>query len=423
MADAVVVGGGIGAVRAAAALRAAGRSVVLVQEGAHVAGLTHADIPVGTGFERFESVPADWRAVQGMTTGLYVGGAVHALPLSRAVLPTLLPTSQVASALAEWGRTRISSELARLIGGGHEQRSYRDWVLQHYGEPLFARLFEPYCDRRFGSAEGVSANVARAVHGASAGAVFGCPGGGRARELARLLEGIEVVVGADVTGLSAGIVRLASGDVEGEVYVDLPPARVVALLGHAVPSGLASEVGWLRFRHALEVTVTGGAALPWVTHVVDGPGQAFRLVRQGLFPGNGALQGTVSVQMAVESNDPLWKGHDDVVVAAAAGSLREVATDVAVAGARVQRVANHHPVWVTTTAARMRQFALALGELNVTPVGRAGTYAPLAGAAERAYLDDVIHRRVSIREAIRIHVEPAVVVDEARAHLTDFANA
>ncbi len=423
LADAVVVGGGIGAVRAAAALRAAGRSVVLVQEGADVAGLAHPDIPVGTGFECFESVPADWRAIRGMTTGLCVGGAVRALPLSRGVLPTLLPTLQVVSALAEWGRTRVSSELARLIGGGHEQRSYRDWVVQHYGEPLFARLFEPYCERRFGEASGVSANVARAVHGASAGGVFASPSGGRARELALLLEGVEVVCGADVVGLAAGVVRLSSADVEGEVYVDLPPARVVGLLGDAAPSGLASEVGWLRFRHALEVTFSGGAALPWVTHVVDGPGQAFRLVRHGLFPGNGALQGTVSVQMAVEEGDPLWKADDGRVVEAARMALGDVAADVSTVGARVQRVANHHPVWVTTTAARMRQLALALGELNITPVGRAGTYAPLSGAGERAYLDDVIHRRVSIREALRQHVEPAVVVDEPRAHLTDFANA
>lgn len=423
MADAVVVGGGIGAVRAAAALRAAGRSVLLVQEGPHLGGLAHPDIPVGTGFERFESVPAGWRAVHGMTAGICVGGRVHALPLSRAVLPTLLPVTQVAPALAAWGRTRINSELARLIGGGHERRSYRDWVVQHYGEPLFARLFEPYCERRFGSAEGVSANVARAVHGAAAGGIRACPAGGRAAELAALLQGVEVVRGVDVIGLAAGVVHLSSGDVEGEVYVDLPPARVVALLGDAAPSGLASEVGWLRMRHALEVTFAGGAGLPWITHVVDGPGQAFRVVRHGLFPGSGALQGTVTVQMAVEDGDPLWTADDRAIVGAAETAIREVATDVDSVGARVQRVADHHPVWVTTTAARVRRLALALGELNVTPVGRAGTYAPLAGGAERAYLDEVIHRRVSIREALRGHVEPAVIVDEARAHLTDFANA
>ena len=80
MADAVVVGGGLGAVRAAAALRASGRSVVLVQEGGRLAGLTDPGLPVGTGFERFANPPAGWRAVAGLTTGLEVGGRVHALP-------------------------------------------------------------------------------------------------------------------------------------------------------------------------------------------------------------------------------------------------------------------------------------------------------------------------------------------------------
>lgn len=422
MADAVVVGGGLGAVRAAAALRAAGRSVVLVQEGGRLAGLADAELPVGTGFERFSRVPSGWRPIEGMTTGMYVGGAIHALPLSRAVLPKLFSTAQVAQAAGAWGKNRATQELARLIGGGKEVRTYKDWVTQAYGDPIFERLFLPYCERRFGAPDGVTANVARGVHGAAASGFRACPAQGRAAELAALAEGLDVVH-TRVTGLASGVVSTDAGEFEGELFVDLPPARVVALLGAAAPSGLVSEVAWLRLRNALEVSLEGGSTLPWITHVIDGPGQAYRLVRHGLFPGNGALQGRVSVQMSVESGDPLWAAPDAEVVASALGAVSEVAQDATAAGARVQRVLDHNPVWVYTTAARMRRYLLAMTELKVTPVGRAGTYAPLSGEAEAAYLGCVISGSVSVAEAMRLHVQPPVVVSEPRAHLTEFANA
>ena len=49
MADAVVIGGGPGAVHAAAALQQAGRRVVLLQEGADAGQVSHPEVPVGRG--------------------------------------------------------------------------------------------------------------------------------------------------------------------------------------------------------------------------------------------------------------------------------------------------------------------------------------------------------------------------------------
>ena len=421
MADAVVVGGGIGAVRAAAALAAAGRSVVLLQEGPFVAGLAHPEIPVGLGISRWHSVPAWGREVKGLGSGLYVGGAVHRLPLSRAVLPTLFPATAVAGAAASWGRSRLEQELARLIGGGREVRTYRDYLPQRYGKPVVDRLFAPYCERRFGSPDGVTANVARDVHGSAPDGITVAPSAGPLEELKALVAGVEVRVGVTVTGLATGRVSTDGGDVEGEVFVDLPPARVVALLGAAAPAGLREETAWLRSRHALEVTLTGGAELPFVTHVVDGPGQAFRFVRHALLPGNGSLQGRVSVQFAVESNDPLWQAPDSTVVAAALTSLDEVSPGASSVGACVQRAADQHPVWVPTTAARMRRYSLGLSELGITPVGRAGTFGPLGGEAEAEYLRAAIAGGESLRERMRRYVEPPVRPAEREVHLTDFA--
>jgi hypothetical protein len=423
MADVVVVGGGLGALRAAAALRAAGRSVVLLQEGDALGGLAHPDVPVGLGVARWNAPPAGWRAAGALTAGLYVGGAVHALPLSRAVLPALFPAGAVPGAAMSWGRTRVELELAKLIGGGREVRTYRDWLTQRYGAPVVERLFVPYCERRFGSPDGVTANVARGVHGTAPAGQPSSPTGGWVAELRRLLDGVEVRVGVQLTGLAAGCVRFEGGSEEGEVFVDLPPARVVRLLGEAAPEGLAGEVAWLRMRHGLEVTVAGGANLPFVTHVVDGPGQAYRFVRHAQLPGNGALQGHVSVQFAVEENDPLWAVSDEAVVGAALTSLGEASPGATSAGARVQRVANHHPVWVNTTAARVRRYTLALAEQRIVPVGRAGTFSPLNGQAEADYLSAVIEAGGEVRDAIRRFVEPPVRLPEGAVHLTDFAHA
>ena len=423
MAEAVVVGGGIGALRAAAALHAAGRSVVLLQEGGALGGLAHPDIPVGLGTTHWERPPAGLRAAPALTAGLCVGGAVHALPLSRFVLPALFPAGTVPGAAAAWGRSRLELELARLIGGGKEIRTYRDWLRQRYGAPVVERLFVPYCERRFGSPDGVTANVARAVHGPALDGHACSPSEGQVAELSGLLSGIDLRVGVRLLGLAPGKVSLEGAEVEGDVFVDLPPARVVALFGAAAPEGLAEEVSWLRMRHALEVTLTGGAKLPFVTHVVEGAGQAFRFVRHALLPGNGPLQGHVSVQLSVEADDPLWAASDAVVAAAALVSLDEVAPGGSTAGARVQRVADHHPVWVTTTAARMRRYTLALAEAKLTPVGRAGTFSPLSGQAEADYLAAVAGGAEPFRDLLRRFVEPPVLEPDGQAHLTAFAVA
>jgi hypothetical protein len=394
-----------------------------LQEGDAVGGLAHPAIPVGLGHARWSGPAEGRRAAPGLTSGLYVAGSVHALPLSRLVLPTLFPAGSVPAAAAAWGRTRVELELARLIGGGREVRTYRDWLNQRYGAPAVERLFAPYCERRFGSPDGVTANVARAAHGpAPAGAPYAAPEG-QVAELSRLLAGLKVQAGVRLLGIEPGKVIFEGGEAEGEVFVDLPPARVVGLLGAAAPDGLAEETSWLRMRHALEVTLPGGASLPFLTHVVDGPGQAYRFVRHAQLPGNGALQGHVSVQFAVEDNDPLWAASDAEVVQAALVSIDEAAPGASNLGARVQRVADHHPVWVTTTAARMRRYAVALAELKITPVGRAGTFSPLGGEAEADYLSAVVDGLEPLRDLMRRFIEPPVREGDEQVHLTDFAHA
>lgn len=426
MADAIVVGGGPGAVRAAGALARSGRSVVLLQVGTRVASLAHPDVPMGTGLERFVQAPPGWRPVPSLTTGVMVGrdcACVRALPLSRATLPGIFPALELPSALAAWSRSRAKVELARLIGGGQETRFYKDWVVQHFGVPVFERLFAPYCTRRFGDPAELTVNVARAIHAERPGGWYSRESG-TAAELAGNLSGVQVVVDAKISALQAGKVVVEGGEFEGELYVDLPPARVVELLGPAAPHGLAHEVARLRCRHALEVVVQGGSSLPMVTHVVDAPMPFYRLVRLGALPGNPSLAGTVSVQFSLEEGDALWETPNEALVQQVVSALLSIGIDDASAtGARVQRVANFHPVWAYTHHARMRQYAIRLAELKITPVGRSGLFAPVDGSAEAGFLNDLAAGGLSVRELFRRHVDPPVVDDDGSASLADFVLA
>ncbi len=425
MADAVVIGGGPGAVRASGALRRAGRRVILLQRGPAVGGLAFPEVPLGLGAEAFSVVPARWREVRGLPAGLAAGasedcGCVHALPLSRAVLPSLFSASALPGAMAAWSRARGAVELAKLLGGGKETRTYREWVVQHFGEPAFEHLYAPYCRRRFGDPAEVTVNVARLHHAAPGGRLAAFEAGPAAR-MAEDLEGVEVVLDADVTSVATGRVSTRLGDVEGDVFVDAPPQDVVAWLGAAAPPGVDNEVSRLSCRHAVEVTVKGGASLPFVTHVAHAPFGAYRLVRHGLLPGNGGLAGHVSVQFAADAQDAAWSGGADALVDEVVRGLHALgATDAEAAEARVQRVEDQHPVWSYTTAARLRQYHLALAEAKIVPVGRAGLFAPVDGEGEIAYLTGVATQSAPFKELYRRHVEPPVVDDDGSASLTDF---
>jgi hypothetical protein len=69
----------------------------------------------------------------------------------------------------------------------------------------------------------------------------------------------------------------------------------------------------------------------------------------------------------------------------------------------------------------MRRYALALEDLEIRPVGRAGLHAPLDLAAELAYLEALLGDDApSLRELARAYVEPPVLDPAERPHLTRF---
>lgn len=418
--EAVVIGGGPGGLRAAVALRRAGRSVVLLQIGPHAGGNAHPDVPVGRGLTTApgrlaEALYGEFRDVPGLERAVERHGRVVRLPLSRPQLAALLPKRQVLPAAAAWARARGAVELKKVVGGGSEQRTYRDWVVQRFGEPVYERLFAPYAARRFGDPAALSCNVARLFHGVPAPDVLQAPGAGPALPS----TDVDVRLGVTVTGVADGRVTTDRGVFEGDVFVDAPPSVVVGWLPAATATSLRSDAEALVARDAVQVLVRGGEELPFETHVLDEDVPFYRMVRPGLLPGCEGLTGTVCAHFAVDPED---RSPDEAWVSRAVEGLKRAGVrDADGAGARVQRIPWQHPVWTGTHLSRMRRYALALEELDVVPVGRGGLHGQVDLAAELAWLDGALAEDAEpARERMRRLVEPPVTDPSVRARLTHF---
>ncbi len=420
--DAVVVGGGPGGLRAAVALAKAGRRVTLLQEGPYVGGCAHPDIPVGRGVSPAPGPLAErlygaFRPVEGLDRGVLLGGKVRRLPLGRAELARLVEPTRLPGAALAWGRTRGAVELRKVIGGGVEQRTYEDWVVQRFGEPVFQRFYAAYCEARFGDPGEVSCNVARLYHGIVRDGPLLAPAAGPALSTV----GVDVRTNVAVRSLTTGQVETDDGLFTGDVFVDVAPRRVVEWLGDAATPELAHDVGFLGARSAIQVLVRGPQDLPFETHVLGGA-QFYRIVRPGLLPGCGDLAEHLCVHFAVPDGDPLLLASEDELVSRTLEQLGGVGIGgVSAEGARVQVLRAHHPTWTGTHLVRMRRYVLALEDLDVVPVGRVGLHAPLDLAAECAWLEAALApERPALRALLRDHVEPPVLDPVDRAHLSRF---
>lgn len=418
--EAVVVGGGPGALRAAAALAASGRAVTLLQEGPDVGGRGDLDVPIGRGISPAAGTLAErvfgaFHQVEALERAVLLDGRLRALPLSRADVARYVPATRLPTAALSWGRTRGASELRKLIGGGHEQRTYRDWVVQRFGEPVYEQFYKAYCQARFGDPEQVSCNVARRFHGEALDVALYAPASGAEARL----EGVDVRTNVAIRAINGAQVETDAGVFTGAVHVDVNPRRVVGWLGGQVAPELINDVGFLGARHRVQVLLCAEAG-PFETHVLGGA-PFYRVLRYGNLPGYDALSGTISVHYSVEDGDPLLSASVEDVAMRTVDALRAVGIEASPEGARVQVVRDHDPAWNGNHLVRMRRYLLALEDLEITPVGRAGLHAFMDLATEFAWLEGVLaEERPSLRAIYRDVVEPPVLDPEERPHLTRF---
>lgn len=396
--DFIVVGSGVGAVVTAQTLRGHGKSVVRI--GAALDGGARF---VGTGWCP-EPPPAGFDAAPAPSRALLLRGQMLPLPLSSANLGKLIPAAQLARAGVALGRARAASAVAAFVGGGREERSYRDWVRYRFGNPVYEAVFAPYASARFGDPESVICGVARVVHGEAA------PTGSRPSPA--LWTELQAPVDAVVTALREDCVSTETGDYHGQVVVDLAPLDVLRLWSPGADSVLAIDAGRLRARHGVEVMLRGN--LPDginEVHVVGAP--FFRAVQHA--------DGWVALHLAVDMGAPEWTEND----ASLARQLAQVAAEVGLSGlsadgAVVRRFPLHHPLWAISHLTRLRTWTEALVEGGIEPVGRVGLVSPMSPAAIAAYAEDRLIHGASLRDCIRHHVEPPPRDSVDRPRLSGF---
>lgn len=403
--DFVVIGSGTGALITAATLRRCGKSVIRVG-----APFPYPDRSPGAGWCP-ESAPAGFDSAPSPGRALLLRGSLLRLPLSVGDRARLLPALQLGVAGVALGRARATSAVAAFVGGGREERTYRDWVRYRFGEPLYDGVFAPYARARFGDPEQVICGVARVVHGEPT-AVGSRPPLGMYGPAPDDLDAV-------VTRIGAGSVSTDLGVLEGQVVVDLSPEEVLRVLlpapGGTADPALALDAGRLDARHGMEVFLSG--MLPEgvdEVHVVGTPDAPFfRAVRH---PG-----GEVALHLATEAGSGTWTEED----ASLARRLAAAAGELGLAGlqpgaALVRRLPRHHPVWTTGHLTRLRTWTEALVDIGIEPVGRVGLVAPMSAAAVCGYAEDRLIHGASLRDCIRHHVEPPPRDSVQRPRLADF---
>lgn len=346
---------------------------------------------------------------------------LRSLPLNPVTLTQLVPSLRLNRATRAWAVARGTIELQKLIGGGQEQRTYRDWVVRRFGAPLYDTLYAGYCRKRFGEPREITCNIARLFHGTPHEGPLYAPAEAPARVMVRLQRNIEVRTNTKLRSITHGRVETDAGPVEGQVFVDLAPRRVLSLLGDPPDSPLANDVADLRTRHSLQVMVRCEANLPYEIHVLDGELPFFRITRPALLPNCEHLNGWILVHYALEPLDALMVTSDAAVIRTTVDALRLAGLQVSGDNARIQRIADQYPVWTSIHLVRLRRYLMEMETRGVTPVGRIGLHTHMDLSRELDYLDAVTApQRTSLRECYRTHAEPPVLDAPDRESLRRF---
>ena len=435
-ARAVVIGGGPDALRAAATLAHLGRSVLLLQTGQGASGLRQPDLPLDTG--RFQVEPgarAEVEAVLGSLVdapeahqGLALGGRLVRLPMSRLQARRLLPIEQATTVGRSWARTRLRNEAAELIGGGQEERTYRDWVVRRMGEPAWHHLYRSYAERRWGAAcDELSVSVARVHHTGADEGTFQVVGGGAGEALAHAASVVEAS-GEIRTGVSVRRLRVDGGKVVavetegeeialdgGQLWLATDPVTASCWLGDEVPEGFHVDAQHLRLLPRVQVMLRGPVdGLPHTVHVLDEGTPYFRLVTPYGLEQAAIFHATFASPERVPTDSALVHRFVESAGALGLGEFDEE-------GARVEVLDAWEPCWLEGTHARLRRVQMRYRELGILAVGRGGAFAPLDPAEEIAYVSTLAGvDDPDQRELHRVHASPPVSQSDLRSRITRF---
>ncbi|MCB9742992.1 MAG: hypothetical protein H6741_02615 [Alphaproteobacteria bacterium] len=432
MKPSVVLGSGPSALRAAARIEGALR--IRPAGEARVAPELPEDRGIAeaspAGLEAMRSAYGAAPPADDFDMGLWINGRAFSLPFRRRQLLEVFPPEKAPGALRGWARARGRAELRKIIGGGLEQRSYRDWSEQRFGPGVYAHLHRSYGQARFGDPEQVNISAARQHFSMGPRHPLVGLGGSPEAGWRRLEAAAGAAQDAHITGLEVGdkgvsavITEEGRVEIEGPLWCAVSPARLAGWLGSWIPVELRTTLLRLRSRHRVQVAlrrVGGGAALPAELHVAD-PAPFFRVSDPERLPGAAALEGLLIAHLSLSEQDPLWRGSEAALVDAVVASFEQLGLPrVEAQGARVDRLWEYDPEWLGPWHPFHVRITDALAKLNVRLVGRAGMHRFIDAAQELELVDALLQSPKKAHEHARVLLDPPVTLDDQQASFTRF---
>jgi len=428
----VVIGSGPDALRAAAVLASTGQSVTLLQEGISPSGLQNPYYPVGNGWMRIHD---DDREVVEAVLGPVVEapnpyrailskGRIYRLPMSPHHVPRLFESHAVLPAARSWLRARFRAVTIGLLGGGWEERSYRDWVERRMGGPAYHHVYRDYAQRRWGAdAEQLSVNVARVHHFLPDPGPFQVAGGGYDGGLdnakQRILDaGGRIETNVKIEGLScdAGKVNavLVNGDsfpIDGPLWAAVDAHTLCDWLGESASSSMRVDAESLRALPLCVVALKGEVdGLPDDLHVLDEGALFWRVVVPY------GVEKTALFHITASRDLP----PDAELISAVVESARRLGIgDFSIENASVEHIPRWQPQWIQNSHARQRRILDCLREFGVVLVGRSGTMSPMDPASEISFASKLAATSDPDQSELhRLHLDPPVRLNDLGARIT-----
>lgn len=428
----IVIGGGPSGLRAAALLPAA----TLLDPDPTPGGMTAPELPEDRGVAQathaaqvarvYGAAPA--LGAEALGLGVWLGGRLLQRPISRAALLGALPRAQVSALLRDLARARGRIATQRLIGGGKEERVYRDWVVHRYGETAMEQIFGYYARARFGDPGQVNVSAARQHHALDSAEGLVGLGVSPAQGWARLSAGLRVQPGVKVlkVELAGGrVARLLTSEgaleLDGELWVAAPLPELLTWMPEALAPSLRWQLDTLRGRTRVRVALRrtgGGAELPAEVHVLD-PAPFFRILRPELRFEDPQLAGLVLVDLSLDPADPLLAQPDAALAATVGDALRALGLPaVETDGARVRRLPNYDPTWWGPWHPRHTTATMTLHRMGVRLVGRSALHRYVDPGQELALVEGLSQDADRVHELHRTLLDPPVILDDLNVPLT-----
>lgn len=348
------------------------------------------------------------------------------LPFRRRELARMLPLQGAQRALTDWTKTRANIRAREVIGGGHEQRSYQDWVVYRYGRALYEQLHAPYAQRRFGEPEQVAIALAKIHHG-----VIESPGWARFGQSASAahqgllshtqrdaadMEGVELKDG------KVCAVYTDQGRVETErLFWAGPVPELAEWLEGEIPEILAVDMRRLKTRHRIEafLPMPGADLLPDVLHIVD-KAPFFRVTPVSM-QDDGTIDG-VCCHMALDDGAPEWGMGDArlLVQCAEALTLLEIGRADESKGL-LRRMADYDPAWqVGRWFPDATRVTRAMHEMGISLVGRSAAYRWMDPGQALRLGRSIGQEPDAWHEALRTQVDPPIKLADEGVPVTRF---